>query len=72
MIKCGEEVGEEDLDGTDMDGEHGQAGEEEIHIHSAGDFHGCLGDGGECHIIMDCHTTCHIHITAIHGCHGGE
>ena len=46
----GEEV--EDLDGMVMDGQdgqHGQDGEEEIHIHSAGVFHGCLEDGGECH-----------------------
>ena len=65
MVKCGEE----DLDG--MDGDHGLVGEEVTPIHSVEDSHGYQEDGGECHI-MDCHTTCRIHITAIHGYHGGE
>jgi len=66
VIKC---LGEEDLDGVLdgmvmdglTDGQHGQDGAEETHIHSAGDFLGCQEDGGACHIgqCIAIHITCH-------------
>gem|GEM_PF-6540769 len=63
VVKCRGDMEEEEVGdlevGMVMDGCHGQDGVEEIRIHSAGDFHGFLEDGGECHTChtMDCHIT---------------
>lgn len=60
------------LDGMVMDGQHGQIGME-IHIHSAGVFHGYQEDGGECHTgqCIATHIPCHGYILTIAIIHHG-